>query len=111
MSPDVYGVNTGLPVVPLDIWMRRYPALREPATDQCPEDVEQAADGRRVDGRRAPRGLEEREPERDVLGDVAVLEAQRLIEDPAPGHAGAGADAVEALGRPRLVVVRGQLVV
>src|SRR5438445_6014880 len=84
---------------------------RQRAPGQRAEDEEGPGDGgRRRTG--CPCGrLEEREPEGDVLGDIAVLEREDLAPQAARHELRLRPHAIEPLGRARVVVVRRQLVV
>src|SRR5207244_10153305 len=80
--------------------MSEVAALPAQATaDQRAEHEQETADRGRVEGHRARRRLEQREPERRVLGDVAVLERQRLVPQTAGLELGPRAGAVQSFRR------------
>src|SRR5260370_18067506 len=86
-------------------------AAREVAAEEGAEQEQEPGGRGRRDARGARRRLEEREPQRRVLDDVAVLEGQGLAPEPAREELRLGARAVEALGGAALVVVGRELVV
>src|SRR2546430_10943207 len=91
--------------------LERAAAARELAPEQRAVHEKEPRDRGRHRARR-PRGrLEERQPENRVLGDVAGLERDDLAPEAARHQFRLRPGAVEPLGRPRLVVVRRELVV
>src|SRR5260370_2465967 len=86
-------------------------AAREVAAEEGAEQEQEPGGRGRRDAGGGSRRLEEREPERRVLDDVAMVEGQGRAPEPAREELRLGARAVEALGGAALVVVGRELVV